>query len=665
LRATIGLSLALIIVVTGSACASVRPIPAETLPVYPNRAEFDYLPSEVFARWALPRDGHHRVWVKGSAEWDHVRLLPAGGTPSEWRPLAPPYWTSVVTVDASSLEVEFRSADESTTRVSLATGVEASIFDTHLASEPTPFSILLYGCFQPFSAIRTDERDGQYSLEARVLAAPRDAAQESSRCDEEPTSLENHEAPCPLVQLRHLLAERVINPTRIHSAPIPPRPAGTDFQRSFIGAGPRPPVMLAVGNGDQLYLDAGYGALDGSNVQGHPLSLWDTSQTDPGLRIPATRYGPAIDAAYRAFWSFTSLDRAWHAVPGIMVWDDHDVRDGFGSHDDEHGAELLEFERLAREGYAAHQLSLYDDTLRVEGHGAVASERLTVGGVPVFVLDARGGRGEVHRGDVRPPEELRCECPTTFSAAAVGWDHQVVPASEFCELERLLRSAPSGEEVVIVSSTPLFWSQSMLTSDLYTVFYPTERDDIRDSWGSRENRTQRLLFFELLRVARGRDVRPILASGDIHMTVPIVAWDCHGYRPSSGCSGGSHDRDDMNSACRILAYEMVVTGLANEDFHRSSRGIVSFGEQTQSHPSLEEHGRVATQATVFAEKAAPNFGTIDFNPGSSTWLTWYSAEIDGSGITEERMEVDWNRQRCDDIRGGAVAALPRSVLWYH
>ena len=89
--------------------------------------------------------------------------------------------------------------------------------------------------------------------------------------------------------------------------------------------GARQPAFV-LGMGDQVYVDHGA-------AQSSPVSLLE------GRNCEKLRYtGPAapfFDVLYRAHFPHPHFDRALRALPSAMMWDDHEIRDGWGSHGDE------------------------------------------------------------------------------------------------------------------------------------------------------------------------------------------------------------------------------------------------------------------------------------------------------------------------------------------
>lgn len=135
-------------------------------------------------------------------------------------------------------------------------------------------------------------------------------------------------------------------------------------------------ARFVVALGDQVYAD---------EVSG--FDVWERVRSAPDRDACARA---AFSDLYRGFWAVPGQQRLRARFPHYMIWDDHEIRDDWGSRPRWRGprgeVEASVF-RAAREAYETYQHALNPVTAERTYHYAFAA-----GDVAVFVLDLRGQR---------------------------------------------------------------------------------------------------------------------------------------------------------------------------------------------------------------------------------------------------------------------------------
>lgn len=257
----------------------------------------------------------------------------------------------------------------------------------------------------------------------------------------------------------------------------------------------RSPFALLLQGGDQLYADEA--------VESHPeLRRWN--DLGPRHHGEVAFTGEMREAARRYFFSrylglFAQPAIAWMVarVPSLMMWDDHDIFDGWGSHPREVqespvGRGLF---AIARETFALFQLCALpgeppETCFDRSGGNYTFVARFP--GVAVVAPDLRSNR--------RPD--------------------QVMDEGGWRSYEAALASVPAGDRLLLMSSVPalgprLSWIEAGLD------FLPGVQeyeDDLRDQWQSRAHRQEwRRLLGGLERMKAERRTPVTLLSGEIHL----------------------------------------------------------------------------------------------------------------------------------------------------
>ena len=612
-------------------------------PVKAPTADYAGVGFHASARWMLPRDGTStlRVWAKGTPA--DVRVCVG----KECMPLDAPFYTAVLEPpiqQSAWTDVAFVGAGGARTISLRPPGDGAAYYGPAKRDPSQDFSFLTYGCLQPFT---TFEHGG---VVYPALAGA------SEFCVSQPA--DQPTLACENYQVRRLLAEYS---TLARSEAWEPRWGTEALGATTRGDPAYSPPALVLGTGDQVYMDAAYGTIVPTlrRKQKHPLSLW-SSADEPELLVPVARLASRIDQQYRLFWSFETVESVHRRLPALLVWDDHEIMDGWGSQgiESRFRSEYWTFRRA----FLAHQyawpggraeMRARDDPRRSP---RALPQTAVVHGVPVFALDTRSERG-------LPIEALsdsaNCTEVREYSQNHEG-DRPILSSDQACQFEEWLDKIPQGGWAVVVSSSPVFSQMAGRVSRLTSNSNSELQDDAGDSWASGDNWSQRELLVALMRNARVRGVRPVVVSGDIHRTVPIVVWDCESP-PEDRCV----QSDAANRACTVLAYEVIVTGLSNENYRAADR-ILESVESTRWGPNVTDRdrsGRVV-DATLFEDRAVPNFGVLDFRKDGSASMNFI--EVDGEQGTVQRrvLGLDFQRQRCDDVSSSGrgtmfnVASLP-------
>lgn len=264
----------------------------------------------------------------------------------------------------------------------------------------------------------------------------------------------------------------------------------------------RTPFGLILHGGDQLYAD--------EVVQAHPgLAAWAASEPDARAALP---FDDAMRTAAERFYLeryeylFRQPSIAWLAarIPAIMIWDDHDILDGWGSRpkdvlESPIGRGLFD---AARRMFLLFQRAESEFCADAPGNGAAPCQR-TAGctqSFPRFTVVVPDLRSQ------RTPE--RVMGPETWS-----------------EFERGLEQASRGDRILIPSSVPVLGPRLSWVEKAFALFPGLQRyeDDLRDQWQSRSHRAEwRRLLERLERTAIGGSHRVTILSGELHLATRAV-----------------------------------------------------------------------------------------------------------------------------------------------
>ncbi|SFD68580.1 alkaline phosphatase D family protein [Roseivivax sediminis] len=250
------------------------------------------------------------------------------------------------------------------------------------------------------------------------------------------------------------------------------------------------PYHLLLHGGDQVYAD--------EVTKGHRLSE-DWPDDVPQAATPEAladleahlrrRFLDRYDATYSA----PGFARIAAEVPSLMMWDDHDICDGWGSLGEVEGTAVGQtLFGCAREAFLLYQHAATDadvSELFLDPEGRSLSWRRDLPGVTILAPD------------------LRSERTRERILGPAGW----AAFTETCE--------DVEARVVLVSSVPLLGPRLSLIERAMRLTRRMEKyeDDLRDQWQSYAHRKEWVRMLRQVLALEDRGHRVVAISGEIHL----------------------------------------------------------------------------------------------------------------------------------------------------
>ena len=200
-------------------------------------------------------------------------------------------------------------------------------------------------------------------------------------------------------------------------------------------------------------------------------------------------------------WSQAAVAEALATIPTLMMWDDHDIMDGWGSYEkklhecDVYGAIFAS----AKETFALYQQQI----------GPGESHPLVLPGQPHFSFGCRIGPLAILALDMRSERtEAQVMGPQSWKAV-YDW------------LDALPKAADGGpKHLFIMSSIPVVYPDFSMLEAALGIFPGRQEleDDLKDHWTSVPHRQERLrMIHRLLDFSAKNACRVTLLSGDVHV----------------------------------------------------------------------------------------------------------------------------------------------------
>lgn len=271
----------------------------------------------------------------------------------------------------------------------------------------------------------------------------------------------------------------------------------------------REQLDLLIAAGDQVYLDTNDGRM---------TDLWkwlarykNELEQKSDLDIKHYLVG-LIREYYKIYWNFEALSDVFGRYPSYMIWDDHEIMDGWGSRTKEERRKLLR-----------HFFQFDDDSFNVK----VVDLTWQAAAQVYFEYQHDHNPGRQQRGDLLALEEMQWDY--SFNRGSFHYYVLDVRGHHDCEREtyRLLGKAQfervkawlnrlsDAEAAFIVSPVPVVhWSGLV---DIADFSLSGMKDDLMDEWSHHTNHAERdELLTEVLQVSHSFAVPISFISGDVH-----------------------------------------------------------------------------------------------------------------------------------------------------
>jgi phosphodiesterase/alkaline phosphatase D-like protein len=243
--------------------------------------------------------------------------------------------------------------------------------------------------------------------------------------------------------------------------------------------------------GDQVYLDTAFG----QSIQ----DVRSGGRTEAVRREITARFRRVYEYA----WNYAPTREVLATASNLMIWDDHEVRNGWGSHERDRNPDSNRYwiATIARRLFQDFQRRLWaepDESVEHEGHAHA------YGRCGIVFLDQRGARTFTY-DDERP----------YLGRAQWRWLRDTLRSAEFSQVTALL----------LVTSVPLLY-----VGESAAEFGGFGFSDLRDQWSHPKHRDEQAELVELIRNWKAGSLERAVAvlGGDVHVGGRTVVEELNG-----------------------------------------------------------------------------------------------------------------------------------------
>ncbi len=343
------------------------------------------------------------------------------------------------------------------------------------------------------------------------------------------------------------------------------------------------PFSALLMGGDQVYADSIWTVLPS-------LREWNSLPLEEKTKRKSTKTMlEQLDRFYSTLycerWSREPVATALASIPNVMMWDDHDIIDGWGSFP----AELQQCEvfqaiyKAAAKHFEVFQLrGVEHNKSRINQSSPVS--HYSIGfhfrGNTVLAMDHRSER--------------------TIQ--------QVMSQKHWSEINAFLDTVKHGD-FMLLSAVPVVYRDFSFVEHAFdaTPWEEELSDDLKDHWRAREHQGERArLIMRLLTNTRDREGRTVILSGDVHV----------------GCLGVVTDKSQAKT---VNVHQVVSSGIVHPaPTHIQWMGILATTNDRKEQ--LDENGHICAEmlkpcgaGTYFRTR---NFVTLEKGSDQKLWVNW-------------------------------------------
>lgn len=256
------------------------------------------------------------------------------------------------------------------------------------------------------------------------------------------------------------------------------------------------PYHILIMGGDQIYTDEMWKRISA-------LDKWTNLPFEKRIHSAFTqemqkRLDELFCQIYIERWNQSEVLQTLSSIPTIMMWDDHDIMDGWGSYPKElHNSPVYQgIFSLAKRYFQVFQMQLADAEQHARFIPAQTAFNMGfgIGDIGLLVLDLR---------TERKPEPSQIISPPSWEAIYQWLDRQT-----------------TFKHLYLISSIPVSYVDLGLLERTLGILPGQQEleDDLRDHWRSEPHLEERKrLLHRLLNYAQDKKVRITIISGDVHV----------------------------------------------------------------------------------------------------------------------------------------------------
>lgn len=350
------------------------------------------------------------------------------------------------------------------------------------------------------------------------------------------------------------------------------------------------PFSLMIMGGDQVYADEIWGRVSELRKWVDlPLKKRVKRNSNRTMRRQIENF---YEGLYQTRWNSPDMSEMLASVPSVMMWDDHDIFDGWGSH-----PEKLQKCEIHKEIFRAARR--YFELFQIR---SAANRSLLAPGTSHFAFSLTHRQQRILALDHRSERTRK----------------QIMSDAQWKSVITHLEEDITDGDLLVLSAVPVVYRDFSFAEAVMdaTPWEEELTDDLKDHWRSKQHEGERArLIMRLLENVRqrgvdarqrGADVRTVILSGDVHV----------------GCVGVINDR--RNEPTHKI-HQIVSSGIIHPAPSRTQwLGILATTNDDTEHLNEDETIEINLLRPFGADKylRSRNFLTLKQGNDEKLWATW-------------------------------------------
>ncbi len=342
------------------------------------------------------------------------------------------------------------------------------------------------------------------------------------------------------------------------------------------------PFSLLLMGGDQLYADSIWGEV-------RKLSEWSSLPRKEKIKRKASKdmerqIDRFYDRLYQNKWSNPMMSLMLASIPSVMMWDDHDIFDGWGSYPiDIQECDVYQcIFKYAKKYFELYQIRSKRNRNLINPKSSHYSFELTFRNYTILAIDNRTER--------------------TLE--------QVMSHSQWEDFTSTLKNINKNHDLLLLSAIPIVYRDFSFSEGVLEITPWEEEltDDLNDHWRAKKHQGERLkLIMNLLENAKHRQGQTVILSGDIHI----------------GCLGVINDRRFASQPIKI--HQVVSSGILHPPPSLIEwYGIIAVTNDRDEYLNEDETIKVSMLHPHGSNKyiRSRNFITLEQGTDDKLWINW-------------------------------------------
>jgi len=356
------------------------------------------------------------------------------------------------------------------------------------------------------------------------------------------------------------------------------------------------PYHILVMGGDQIYTDEMWNRIKA-------LHAWTDLPLEQRLTAPFTdqmhkELDELLCSIYLTRWTQPEVLAMLSSIPTIMMWDDHDIFDGWGSYSEElHFSPVYQgIFKLAKRYFHTFQMQLNEKEVHpcaLPGQSTYNMGFSSLGSIGILALDLRSERRPALR-------KIGSNLPS-----------QIVSPESWESIYKWVDSQKKLKHLLVISSIPVAYLNLNVLERILSVVPGQQEleDDLRDHWRSTTNSQERLrLIHRLLKFSGDQKTRVTILSGDVHVAAAAVIESTRDCASKNACVINQLVSSGVVHPAPPSMVRYVLESIADKEEH-VDRGITSNLQQLN------------TRGTRLI--GARNWLAIEPDGSNNLWANWH------------------------------------------